>query len=80
VECVHELHPAECLRCLSLECIHLNDPTECERCVQLSQLEATDSTDADEVQEGPLSTGGLDPEGGGHQRPLSSENQEDVSV
>lgn len=62
--CVHELHPAECLRCLSLECIHLNDPAECERCYEFHRQETTNPPADAEAQEASASPEGFDSEGG----------------
>src|SRR5690242_16277548 len=67
----HGLHPAECLRCLSLRCIHLNDPDNCARCHELLQLQATDSPDAPEVEglgaAGGAAADGRDSEGQGEE-------------
>lgn len=45
--CTHDLHPAECQRCLeSWECIHLNPPQECERCHDYESYRRTGRRDA----------------------------------
>lgn len=43
--CTHELHPGECLRCLSLTCIHLNDTQDCERCYEYQRILHPPATD-----------------------------------